>query len=66
MFNDIIERIKSVFTKSDPVEQAPPLSREKEAAAVAFFNAHAAYLRDPSYENHVEVYKAHLASKAAK
>ena len=66
MFNDLIERVKSVFTKPQPFEFAPPLSREKEAAVCAFFDAHAAYLKDPCYDNHVEVFKAHLASKEAK
>jgi hypothetical protein len=66
MFKDLIERVKSVFTKPAPVEFAPPLSREKEAAVCAFFDAHAAYLKDPTEENHEAVKKAHLASKEAK
>ena len=41
----------------------PP--REKESAMVKLFDAHSAYLKDPSFENHVEVYKAHLSSKEA-
>jgi hypothetical protein len=66
MFKDLIERVKSVFTKPAPVEFAPRLSAEKERAVAAFFEAHAVYLKDPSFDNHIRVYRAHLASKDAK
>jgi hypothetical protein len=66
MLNDLIERVKNVFTKPAPVEFAPPLSREKETAVCGYFDALTAYMHDPCYDKHVEVYKAHLASKEAK
>jgi hypothetical protein len=74
MFKGLIERLKYSFQKAfmlfppkrKPVQCAPPLSRAKESAACRFFDALTAYMHDPSYDNHVEVYKAHLASKEAK
>jgi hypothetical protein len=74
MFKDLIERLKYSLQKAfmlfppkpQPVQFAPPLSREKDKAVCGYFDALTAYMHDPCYDNHVEVYKAHLASKEAK
>jgi hypothetical protein len=55
-----------ILCKSESIcEHLPPLSREKESAMVKLFDARSAYLKDPSFENHLEVLKAHLSSKEA-
>ena len=66
MFNDIITRIKGVFTKPEPVEQSPRLSREKEMAMCGYFDALNAYYKDHTDDNHKAVQAASKASKAAK
>jgi hypothetical protein len=58
MFEDLIERVKSVFTKPAPVEFAPPLSREKESAMIKVFDARSALLHDLTIDNYCDAKKA--------